>query len=166
MLFQFMLHTSLLMVKLYFSFIVYIQQRSTASFYGSRDNEYDQSTSGSIRQMRSASASIRPQYSSHCHWGPGQMINPRLDNDEEFDQTRYQQLWDDIKGYIASEFGYLKDSIDCFREQLDDVDARLRLLENNTSESTAAPSASDTTPPSTQKRKRKSDLIRQVINHY
>ena len=160
-----MQRTSLLTVKFYFSFIICIQQRSTASFYGLRDNEYDQSTSGSSRQIRSVS-STRPQYSSHCHCGPGQMINPHSDSDEEIDQTRYQQLWDDIKGYIASEFGYLKESIDCFREQLDDVEARLHLLENNASELTSAASTSDGTPPSTQKRKRKSDLIRQVINYY
>ena len=88
------------------------------------------------------------------------MIPPLIEHDQEESGQSYEQLWDDIKGFIASELEKFSDLVENFGERLENVEASVRLLENKITESTS--SSSDGTPQSTQKRKRKSDLKLQV----
>ena len=45
---------------------------------------------------------VEPQHDRHHQWGPGQVISEFTDNRGDNSQD-YEQLWDDIKGFIASE---------------------------------------------------------------
>jgi len=106
---------------------------------------------------------VEPQHDRHHQWGLGQVISEFTDNWGDNSQD-YEQLWDDIKGFIASELGKLSNLIDGFREQLEDLEAKVELLDNKISESTT--SSSDVTPQSARKRKRKSDLKMQATWYF